>query len=151
MGLALIIRGVLVKRPFFPHPQQGKAISSLLGLALFFALFILGCGGGDEAVVEETVTEQQGTLVCSQACSDRGQCGTPVNGDQPVILGHPDFPAVQNQQMIFLADSTLPIIGSKEELLQVVATDEQFNHTFFLVKRTDERVGWVPGWCINPQ
>lgn len=142
-----------MKRPFPPQPHQGKTIIRLLGLALLFGVFILGCRGGDgETSVEgEAAPQQQGTLVCSQECADRGQCGTTVNGDQTVILGHPDFPAVQDQQMTFPAESTLPVIGTQDELLQVVSTNEQFNHTFFLVQRTDERVGWVPGWCINPQ
>lgn len=142
-----------MKRPFLPKSHQSKSIVSLLGLALFFLLFVLGCNrGGEEAPVEEgAAPQQQGTLVCSEECAARGQCGKTVNGDELVILGHPDRPSVQDHQMTFQAEYTLPIISTKEEQLQVLSTDEQFSQTFFLLQRADERVGWVAGWCVNPQ
>ncbi|MBE2222810.1 MAG: hypothetical protein IAF02_14790 [Anaerolineae bacterium] len=144
-----------MKRPFPPHPHRGKNIVSLIGLALFFLLLISGCGRGNEETPPEgdpnAPQQQLGTLVCSEECAARGQCGTSVSNNQPVILGHPDHPAVQDHQMTFPAENTLPIIGTKDELVQVTATGEQFNHTFFLLQREDERVGWVAGWCLNPQ
>ena len=141
-----------MKRPFLIHPHQHKSVVSLLGLALFFLLFVLGCSrGGDEAPVEEGASQQQGTLVCSEECAARGQCGKTVSGNEPVILGHPDRPAVQDHQMTFQADYTLPIVGTAEELVQVVSTGEQFQQTFFLLQRSDGRTGWVAGWCLNPQ
>lgn len=142
-----------MKRPFLLKTHQSKSIVSLLGLTIFFLLFVLGCNrGGEEVPVEEgAAPQQQGTLVCSEECAARGQCGKTVNGDGPVILGHPDRPAVQDHQMTFQAEYTLPIISTKEEQLQVLSTGEQFTHTFFLLQRADERVGWVAGWCVNPQ
>ena len=142
-----------MKRPFPRHPNQGTTIVSLIGLAFLFLLFIAGCSRGGEETEPTTAegTQQLGTLVCSEECAARGQCGTSVNSNQPVILGHPDHPAVQDHQMTFQAEYTLPIIGAKDELVQVVSTGEQFNHTFFLLQRADERVGWVAGWCLNPQ
>jgi hypothetical protein len=144
-----------VKRPFLRHPNQSLNKISLIGLAFFFLLFIIACGGGGEETPPEgqpeAAAQQQGTLVCSEECAARGQCGTSVNGGQTVILGHPDRPAVQDHQMTFQAENTLPILGTKDELLQVLTTGEQFNHTFFLLERGDGRVGWVAGWCLNPQ
>lgn len=145
-----------MKRPLPHHPNQGKRIASLIGLSLFFLLFILSCSRGSEEPppAEETDAaqqQQQGTLICSEECAARGQCGTTVSSNQPVILGHPDHPAVQDHQMTFQAEYTLPIIDTKDELIQVLATDEQFPHTFFLLQRADGRAGWVAGWCLNPQ
>lgn len=142
-----------MKRPFLPKSHQSKSIVSLLGLTIFFLLFILGCSrGGEDAPGEgETAAQQQGTLVCSEECAARGQCGKTVNGDQIVILGHPDRPAVKEHQMTFPAEDTLPIVSTKEELIEVVSTGEQFSQIFFLLQRADERVGWVAGWCFTPQ
>jgi hypothetical protein len=142
-----------VKRPFLPKSHQSKSIVSLLGLAIFFLLFVLGCNrGGEEAPGEgEAASQQQGTLVCSEECAARGQCGKTVNGEQTVILGHPDRPVVKDHQMTFPAEDTLPIVSTKEELLQVSSTGEQFTQSFFLLQRADERVGWVAGWCLTPQ
>jgi hypothetical protein len=144
-----------VKRPFLHHPTQDLNTVSLTGLALFFLFFILACGGGGEETPPEgqpeAAAQQQGTLVCSEECAARGQCGTSVNDGSPVILGHPDQPAVQDHQMTFQAEYTLPIIDTKDELLQVLTTGEQFTHRFFLLQRADGRAGWVAGWCLNPQ
>jgi hypothetical protein len=142
-----------VKRPFSFHLNQGKPTLSLIGLTFFFLLFVLGCRGGNVTPSEnpDAPVEQQGSLVCNEACAARGQCGKTLNGNQSVILGNPDFPAVQAHQMTFPADVTLPIVGVKDEIVQVVATGEQFTQSFFLIKRADERVGWVAGWCVNPQ
>ncbi len=83
-----------MKRPFLIHPHQHKSVVSLFGLALFFLLVVLGCSrGGDEAPVVEGAPQQQGTLVCSEECAARGQCGKTIAGNESVILGHPDHPA----------------------------------------------------------
>jgi hypothetical protein len=140
-----------VKRPFPFHPNYGRTLAHLIGLALFFLLFILGCRGGGEETPPVDAAQQQGALSCNDECADRGQCGKTVNGNNPVILGHTDRPAVQDHQITFPADTSLPILTTQDELVQVVATGEQFYHTFFLIRRADERVGWVAGWCINPQ
>ena len=141
-----------MKRPFLIHPHQHKSGVSLLGLALFFLLFVLGCGGSDATPIGDgSAPQQQAILVCSEECAARGQCGKTVAGNEPVILGHPDRPAVQEHQMTFQADYTVPIVGTAEELVQVVSTGEQFQQTFFLLQRSDGRTGWVAGWCVNPQ
>ena len=140
-----------MKRPFPFHPNQDNRTLSLIGLALFFLLFSLSCGGGGETATPEAPVTQQANLICSEECAARAQCGKTLNGEQPVILGNPDFPAVEGHQMTFPADTTLPIVGFQDELVQVVATGEQFTQSFFLIKRADERVGWVAGWCVSPQ
>ena len=142
-----------MKRPFLPfHLNQGNPTLSLIALTFFFLLFSLSCRGNETPPENpDAPVEQQGSLVCNEECAARGQCGKTLNGNQSVILGNPDFPAVQAHQMTFPADVTLPIVGVKDEIVRVTATGEQFSQSFFLIRRADERVGWVAGWCVNPQ
>ncbi|MCZ7671724.1 MAG: hypothetical protein M5U34_33660 [Chloroflexi bacterium] len=73
-----------------------------------------------------------------------------LSNSQPVIFAHLDAPALQNPQMIFPAETALPLLGVQDVLLQG-ATGEQFNHPFYFVQRTDGAAGWIAGWCVNLQ
>ncbi|PID85437.1 MAG: hypothetical protein CSB13_08085 [Chloroflexi bacterium] len=145
-----------MKRPFPFQPYHQQSTASLVGLVLFFLLFLGACGREGEAPAspEETPlppVQQQGELLCSDECAARGQCGSTPNDEQKFILGHPEFPAVSGHQMTFPTDHTLPILGTQSKLVQELSSKEQFMHTFFLIRREDERTGWVAGWCLNPQ
>jgi hypothetical protein len=130
-------------RPSLPH----------LILALFFLFFTLGCSllnrnAEPPAVEEQAVTQL--TLVCSDECARRGQCGQTTDG-RSVILGHPERPVVTGHQMIFAADAAFPMVGTSNQRLQIMATSEQFDHTFYLLTRPEDgRSGWVAGWCVVP-
>ncbi|MFO7682259.1 MAG: hypothetical protein R6X34_19645 [Chloroflexota bacterium] len=155
-----------MKRPFsFLHNNQihihvhKPALTrlSLLGLMGFFLFFVLGCSllnpdSNETAPAEgEAPPAQQAMLVCSDECAARGQCGHLVSNDQPVILGHPERPAVQEHQLTFPSDTPLPVLGIRDEIVQSVTTSEQFSHPFYLVQRADSQTGWVAGWCTNLQ
>jgi hypothetical protein len=123
----------------------------LLIIAVLFLLTAASCGGGDSAAPPDDQAQQQGQIVCSEECAARGQCGTLLSGDQAVVLGNPEQPAVSNHQLIFPADATLPIIGVQDILLREPATGNEFTQPFYMISREDGRSGWVAGWCINLQ
>lgn len=128
----------------------GKRPFSSLLLIFLCLLFLIGCrrdSGPDEAELEGV---PQIVVVCSEVCADRGQCGEAADGRR-LVFGHPDRPEVRGHQMIFEHETAVFFINTREETLQVLATGEQFNHTFYLVTRPeDRRSGWVAGWCVQP-
>jgi hypothetical protein len=132
------------KRPFLP-----------LSLLFLFALFfIFGCSlinrerGPEVPVVEESVP--QVVVACTEACANRGQCGEAEDG-RSLVLGHPDSPTVSEHQMVFEHQTAMTLLALRDETLQVLATGQQFVHTFYLVTRPgDGRSGWVAGWCVQP-
>jgi len=130
-------------RPFLLH----------LPLTLFFLTFTLGCSllnRNSAAPVPEGQAAAPVALVCGDECAARGQCGQASDG-RSVILGHPERPVVSGHQMIFNADTSLPLVGTSTQRVQVVATGEQFDTNFFLVTRPEDgRSGWVAGWCVLP-
>ncbi len=146
-----------MKRPFLFQRNLTTPPPSFLALLGVFLFFVLGCSvlnrGSEPPPAEGAalVAGQQASLVCSQSCADRGQCGYLLNNSQPVILAYSEGPALENPQMIFPADTVLPLLGVKDVLLQVAATNEQFTHPFYFIQRSDGAAGWIAGWCVNLQ
>ncbi len=127
-------------RPFLLH----------FSLALFFLTVTLGCSLLNRDTPAPVPEGQAGqvTLVCSQECANRGQCGQTTDG-RTVILGHPERPAVSDHQMIFNADTAFPMVSANTQRVQVIATGEQFDAQFYLITRPEDgRSGWVAGWCV---
>ncbi|MBK8988156.1 MAG: hypothetical protein IPM39_19175 [Chloroflexi bacterium] len=123
-----------------------------LALALFFLFFTLGCSLLNRNADQPPPLEQAASpinLVCSEECARRGQCGTIADG-RSVILGHPERPVVSGHQLVFATDTPVTLVGTSIQRLQIIATSEQFDHTFYLVTRpNDGRSGWVAGWCVG--
>jgi hypothetical protein len=133
------------------RPSSRKPHTRLLIIIALFLLVATSCGGSDPAENPDAPSQQQGQLICNEECAARGQCGTLLSNDQPVILGNPEQPAVSAHQMSFPADTTVAIVGTKDELVRELATGNEFPQTFFMITREDGRSGWVAGWCLNPQ
>lgn len=105
--------------------------------------------GSDEAETPPAAVTQV-TVVCSEACANRGQCGQTADG-RSVILAHPDQPAVRDHQILFAADSTAALVATNSQTVQVVATGQQFDQNFYLLTRPEDgRSAWVAGWCVLP-
>lgn len=129
---------VVGQRPFLP-----------LLLILLCLLFLIGCRRDDTPAESEAESATQISLICSEACASHGQCGEAADGRR-FILGHPDRPAVRDHQMIFAEETAVLFINTREEKVRVLTTGEEFDHTFFLVTRPDDRrSGWVPRWCVQ--
>jgi len=115
-------------------------------------LLVIACGGGagTGAVIQP---QSQARLTCSQECSDRGQCGTSLDG-RIFVLGREFEPAVDAHDRLFLQDTVVTVNSSELRTLQTIqpepAGGEQFPHTFYHVTAADGKSGWVSSWCIVP-
>ena len=97
------------------------------------------------------------TLVCSQDCADRGQCGTTQGENEAVVvLGGKDGPVVEpdRHDVLFLAGATVEVKGSMEVDLAQVEGGEGFPQTFSRVEWLNPmgditETGWVAEWCIE--
>ena len=96
-------------------------------------------------------------LVCSNECSERGQCGDAQgDDDKPVVLGGKDGPVVEPKQhdVFFLSGSSVEVKNSMEVMLEEVDSHEKFPHTFSRVEWVNPmgditETGWVAEWCIE--
>ena len=122
-------------------------IAAIIGAAYFAWQYF----SGDES--EEPVPV---TLVCSQECADRGQCGEAQSGnDAVVVLGGKDGPAVEANQhdVVFLAGSAATVRSSMEVTL-LDSDGREFKETFSRVEALNPmgdiaETGWVADWCIE--
>ncbi|MEJ2754211.1 MAG: hypothetical protein P8169_16290, partial [Chloroflexota bacterium] len=102
-------------------------ILAIIGAAYFAWQYFSG---------DENEEPEQVTLVCSQDCADRGQCGEAQSGnDAAVVLGGKDGPAVEANQhdVVFLAGSAATVRGSMEATL-LDSDGREFNQTFSRVE-----------------
>jgi uncharacterized low-complexity protein len=105
---------------------------------------------------DETQEPEQVTLVCSQECAERGQCGEAQGGnDAAVVLGGKDAPAVEANQhdVVFLAGSRANVQSSMEATL-IDNDGREFTQSFSRVEALNPmgdiaETGWVAEWCIE--
>jgi hypothetical protein len=99
------------------------------------------------------------TLVCSNECAGRGQCGTAQgDGEKPVVLAGKDGPVVEPNQhdVFFISGSSVEVKDSMEVMLVEVEGGENFPQTFSRVEWVNPmgdivQTGWVAEWCIERQ
>lgn len=136
-----------------PKPAVSRYGPVLCLLLVMVMLLAAGCGGGDTGATIQL--QSQATLVCSQECIDRGQCGTTLEG-QSFVLGGAIQPVVDAHDRLF-ADGTLVVVNNSDiRTLQPVQPaptgGEPFPHTFYQVTTIDgSKAGWISSWCIAPQ
>lgn len=103
----------------------------------------------------ETALSGQAYLVCTQACRDRGQCGTAQRGDVAPFTGilvNAFGPATRNHSNIASHNSTVDILQVSEQSLVLESNSQQFTLNFYQVRVRDFGLeGWVAGWCIADQ
>jgi hypothetical protein len=109
---------------------------------------LAACSNGAPRLGHEVALEDSGQLLCSEACSVRGQCGYDANL-QEVILAHTGSPATQNHNLILSANQSIAINFSEERQVAPVVSGEPFPLRFYYVTSADgTQVGWVAGWCV---
>lgn len=124
-------------------------------IALLFALLALtaGCsliggdGGGNLTLGTEAVLLDQGVLVCSQVCLDRGQCGTADTG--PMVLLSSARPVVTGHDIASAVDTQVAILQQQMETVVEISTNREFEVPYYLVDVPGRGPAWVAGWCVG--
>ncbi len=117
-------------------------------------LIAAGCrnrGSGDEKYVlgnDNTLTGEA-TLLCSQACLDRAQCG--YAEEMETVLLNSAGPATTGHDMAVPAGTA--VVVDHQEMFPVIQISDQSSSraAFYFVNVPDAGMGWVAGWCIGYQ
>jgi hypothetical protein len=98
---------------------------------------------------------EQATLICSEECAARGQCGT-LADDSKVILGQDSGPIVRGHNRFFMENVTVVVDETTERRLVAASNGvplpeaEPFAHIFYRVTQPEiPKTAWVSGWCIT--
>lgn len=114
----------------------------------------LGGGGADEVASTATLGSDaslagDATLICSDACAARAQCGTNPEA-QPVILVNTVGPAVEQHDRWMPNNTAVAITNVQERTVEKISTFEQYPMRFYEVLLPDNQgIAWVAGWCIQ--
>ncbi len=117
------------------------------GVLTLSACSILGRGDSGPTSGNEGALAGEALLVCSQECSDRGQCGSSEAG-QMVLLSNVG-PATEGHNLAVPANSGVSIERQEARTVVQISTEEQFQMPFYLVNVPDRGQAWVAGWCIG--
>jgi hypothetical protein len=86
------------------------------------------------------------TLICSQACSERAQCG--LADEEETVLLSSAGPATSNFNMAVASGTDVLIIQQLVEPVIQVSNQESQRVPFYQVDIPEVGAGWVAGWCI---
>lgn len=133
--------------------RRDKVVFSFILLALL--LIMASCrnqenqSGGNQMLGSEQTLSGQGTLLCSQDCLDRAQCGL-VEEVETVLLSS-SGPATTGHNMALPAGTA--VIIDHQEMQPVIQVSDQSSSRvpFYLVNVPEVGVGWVAGWCVGQQ
>lgn len=105
---------------------------------------------GQEAPVRlghDRLLQGQGRLICSNACAERGQCGTVQEGGSVVLGGGAEAKTIAHD--IYLpADVQVQIAAVQSYPVQQMSGGDPFPINFYAVIAPDGGAGWVAGWCL---
>ena len=126
----------------------------LLALILLFILAVLtACSrlnaGSSTAPIlgNDTLLSGQAQLVCSNACANRGQCGSVADQSQ-VVLGGRDGAMTSAHDVYFPVNSQVQILGAVAYPVQQVSGGDSFYVNFYAIAIPGGESGWVAGWCL---
>jgi hypothetical protein len=108
-------------------------------------------GGNDPTLGSVTLLRDRGTLVCSDQCLDRGQCGTTVEQGSVVLLSS-FLPSTRNHDVAIQAGTEVAITQVvTETMVSAVDPAQTFPLYYYNVAAPDGSFGWTAGWCVQGQ
>ncbi len=130
-----------------PLLRNGPLFLLALGLVILTAACSLLRRGENLTLGSEIQLAGEASLICSQECADRGQCGRSEQGQ--MVLLNSQRPATL-QHDIALGSLTAVTIERQEVRMAIQAgRNEEVPVSFYLVNIPDRGLGWVPGWCVG--
>lgn len=105
--------------------------------------------GENQILGSEQTLSGQATLLCSQDCIDRAQCG--LTEQVETVLLSTFGPATTGHDMAFPAGTA--VIIDRQEMQPVIQVSDQSSSRvpFYLVNVPEVGMGWVAGWCVGQQ
>ena len=103
--------------------------------------------GEDLSLGSDIQLNGEASLVCSQECADRSQCGDSEQGK--MVLLNSQKPATLRHDLA--VPSMTPVLVDHQEVRMAIQSgrSEEIPVTFYLVTIPELGLGWVPGWCIG--
>lgn len=132
----------------------------LLGLALFTVTVVAaGCGGlrggardsGRLGTDLELPIGQSATVVCSNACRARAQCGWSQEGDAQIdyVFVDAQTPRTSGHSNLLLAGSSVVVLNVREIPTFDNQGIQQGLVRYYQVETGRSFPGWVAGWCLE--
>lgn len=102
----------------------------------------------DEQPEEDSSKVEEATLICSEECHDRGQCGLDELGTEFVLMAE-SAPALENHDQAVQANTPVTII--RKEVRSVIRTISgvPLDTPFYNIVLPDDGQAWVAGWCLG--
>lgn len=133
-------------------PAPAVSLFLWVCLAAILMFILVGCSvvnliGGDDAPTDDLLQESS-ILICSQECSQRGQCGINEDGDEMVLLSE-SAPGVVDHDVAAISGTPVSVTQQTELTVVQVQDGSRIQTPFYLVEVPGARLGWVAGWCLD--
>jgi hypothetical protein len=102
----------------------------------------------DEQQEADSSKVEEATLICSEECQDRGQCGLDELGSEFVLLAG-SAPTLENHDQAYQANTPVTIVGKEDRSIIQVSSGVPVDAPFYNVVLPDGGQAWVAGWCLG--
>lgn len=131
-----------------PSLYLSKAfILLLLSLLSLTACSLLNRGTAATVLGHDTQLGAGATLICSQVCAERGQCGTAVDQGEVILGGH-DQPRLAQQNVLFPVSAAITVLETSSYNVRQLSGGDPFPINFYKIATAEGKIGWVAGWCL---
>jgi hypothetical protein len=134
----------------FNGPSVRCMIKARLALITFMLAALAACslGGGNRATLgSEAILSGQAFLLCTESCSERGQCGSSDAGS--MVLLSTVAPATQGHNMAVAAETAVAISLEQPQTVVQVSDQQPIQVSYYLVDVPGRGLAWVAGWCLS--
>jgi hypothetical protein len=102
----------------------------------------------DEQPEADPSEVEEATLICSEECQDRGQCGFDELGSEFVLMSR-SAPVLENHDQAFQTDTLVTIVGDEIRSVIQINDSAEIDTPFYRVVLPDGGQAWVAGWCLR--